>query len=52
MSNEVNLFAVTFINAKGNYKSLVMPLPYSNLSSAVIWFEDTFGFKAKSITRH
>ena len=48
----MNTFTVTFKNALGEIITEQMHLDFITVSAVISWFEDTFGLRIKSITKH
>ena len=51
-TNKMNTFTVTFKNALGEIITEQMHLDFITVSAVISWFEDTFGLRIKSITKH
>lgn len=48
----MNTFTITFKNALGELITEDMNLDFITTSGVIAWFEDTFGLRIKSITKH
>ena len=48
----MNTFTITFKDGLGESKTEEMHLDFITVSGVIAWFEDTFGLRVKSITKH
>ena len=48
----MNTFTITFKNALGELTTEDMILDFVTVQGVVAWFEDTFGLRIESITKH
>ena len=52
MKNTFNTFTVTFKNAKEEMKTEDFHLDFATVQGAIAHFEEIFGIRVKSITKH
>lgn len=48
----MNTFTITFKNALGEFKTEEITLDFVTVGAAINWFEDTFGLRVKSMSKH
>lgn len=48
----MNTFTITFKNALGEFITEEMNLDFVTVQGVISWFEDTFGLRVKSISKH
>ena len=48
----MNTFTITFKNALGELKTEDMSLCFVTVNGVIAWFEDTFGLRVQSISKH
>ncbi len=48
----MNTFTITFKNASGEIKTEDFNLDFRGVQAVANWFEDTFGVRPSSISRH
>ena len=48
----MNTFRITFKNALGEFKTEDMTLDFVTVQGVISWFDETFGLRVKSISKH
>ena len=48
----MNTFTITFKNALGEFKTEIMTLDFVIVQGVISWFDETFGLRVKSISKH
>jgi len=48
----MNTFTITFKNGLGEFKTEEITLDFVTVRAAIDWFEETFGLKVKSMSKH
>jgi hypothetical protein len=48
----MNTFTILFKNAQGEWVTEIMELKFHSVQGVLIWFEDIFGLRIASISKH
>lgn len=51
-SKEMNTFTITYTNSLGNIKTEELDLDFISVQQVSNWFEDEFGIRPRSISKH
>ena len=51
-TKNMNTFTITFKDAMGEWKTEEMHLDFHGVSGVIAWFDDVFGIRVSSITKH